>query len=97
MTIASKHLNNEGSKFGFYAALSIGALAVGFSIITVPFVTPAMRRHALPYIPATTKQIENVFKAVQLYSKQNNLNLHNPSIENVVKLLDIGSGDGRIV
>ncbi len=94
----SKPQNPEStSKFGFYGALAIGVAAVGFSILTIPFVTPAMRKHALPYVPATTKQVKNVFKAIELYSKQNNLNYTNPSKTNLVKLVDLGSGDGRIV
>ena len=97
MTAASKPINSERSKFGYYAAMTIGVFAVGFSVLTIPFVLPAMRKHALPYIPATTKQVENVFKAINLYSKQNNLNYSNPSGTNLVRLIDLGSGDGRIV
>jgi len=97
MTAASKPINAESSKFGYYAAMTIGVFAVGFSVLTIPFVLPAMRKHALPYIPATTKQVENVFKAINIYSQQNNLNYSNPSAKNLVKLIDLGSGDGRIV
>lgn len=94
----SKPQNSEGSsKFGFYSALAIGAAAIGCSILAIPFVTPAMRKHALPYVPATTKQVKNVFKAIEIFSKQNNLNYANPSNTNLVKLVDLGSGDGRIV
>lgn len=42
----------------------------------------------MPFIPATTKQIENVFSCLP---KQTGPNSNPP------KLLDIGSGDGRIV
>ena len=100
MTTASKHLNEEGSKgskFGFFATIVVATAAIGFSVLTIPFVLPAMRKHALPYIPATTKQVENVFKAIDQYSKLNNLSYANPSATNLVKLVDLGSGDGRIV
>ena len=39
----------------------------------------------LPYVPASTKQVENVMKA-----------LSNNSVKGK-KLIDLGSGDGRIV
>lgn len=87
----------EKSKFGFYSALGIAAVAIGGTIAAVPFLTPAMRRHALPYIPATDKQIKNVFKAIKTYREANQLTKLKPSREQVVKLVDLGSGDGRIV
>ncbi|XP_055616074.1 ATP synthase subunit C lysine N-methyltransferase [Toxorhynchites rutilus septentrionalis] len=62
-----------------------GSVAVGLSIVCYPFVSPALRKHCLPYVPATTKQIENVLRSVK--SSANTTN----------RLLDIGSGDGRIV
>lgn len=100
MSMASKHLNEQesrSSRFGFYATIVVATAAIGFSVLTIPFVLPAMRKHALPYIPATTKQVENVFRAIDQYSRLNNLNYANPSATNVVKLVDLGSGDGRIV
>lgn len=63
-----------------------GGVAVGLSILCYPFVAPALRKHCLPFVPATAKQIENVLSAI---SKQHS--------DHGAKLLDIGSGDGRIV
>lgn len=59
-----------------------GGIAAGLTIICVPFVSPALRKYCLPYIPATDTQVNNVFKA--LGSRKG-------------KLIDLGSGDGRIV
>lgn len=59
-----------------------GGVGIGLSILCLPFVTPALRKVCLPYVPATTVQIENVLAGLK------NCN---------GKLLDIGSGDGRIV
>ena len=59
-----------------------GAVFVGVYSLTIPFVAPAFRRVCLPYVPATTSQVHNVIRAL----KGRNGNL-----------LDIGSGDGRIV
>ena len=89
--------NQKSSKFGFYATLSIGAVAIGFSIATIPFLTPALRKHTLPYIPATPKQIKNVFKAIKMYSNSKNITSTIPSKGISPKLVDLGSGDGRIV
>lgn len=59
-----------------------GGLAIGLSVICVPFVSPALRKFCLPYIPATKQQMYNIFKALEGQKGT---------------LLDIGSGDGRIV
>ena len=48
--------------------------------------TPALRRICLPYVPATTTQLENIQKALQKFGHTRGS-----------KLVDIGSGDGRIV
>lgn len=89
--------SDKKSKFGLYMAIGVGATAIGFSIAAIPFLTPALRTHALPYVPATNKQIENVFKAVREYSRAKDLTKLVPSNKQVVKLIDLGSGDGRIV
>uniref|UniRef100_A0A1B0DGQ3 Uncharacterized protein n=1 Tax=Phlebotomus papatasi TaxID=29031 RepID=A0A1B0DGQ3_PHLPP len=66
-----------------------GGLGVAITCISIPFVSPAFRKICLPYVPATPAQIRNVLSA-----------LHRA--DGVAKaprnlLLDIGSGDGRIV
>ena len=50
--------------------------------ITTPFLSPALRKICLPFVPATETQIKNIFEA--LGSQKG-------------KLIDLGSGDGRIV
>lgn len=62
----------------------LGGLGLGISLICFPFVSPALRRHCLPYVPATTQQIRNVIGALK-HEKRHGL------------LMDIGAGDGRIV
>lgn len=79
----------KSSRVGLYATLGISAVAIGGTILAIPFLTPAMRKHALPYIPATPKQISNVFAALEAYRPNANPNKTN--------LVDLGSGDGRIV
>lgn len=65
----------------------LGGVAIGLSIICAPFVAPALRKYCLPYVPATTQQVENIMSV-----------LGKPVVGNVSpRLLDIGSGDGRIV
>lgn len=88
-TVTDSSTKSSTSRIGFYTTLGISALAVGGTILAIPFLTPAMRKHALPYVPATPKQISNVFKAVRSYRPE-----INPSS---TKLIDLGSGDGRIV
>ncbi|KDR15633.1 hypothetical protein L798_09447, partial [Zootermopsis nevadensis] len=59
-----------------------GGTAVVLSVVCFPFVSPALRRFCLPYVPATATQIENVMCALAGRSG---------------RLVDLGSGDGRIV
>lgn len=76
----SKH--SKLSPVGKFLIYGTGGLAVGVSIVCLPFVTPAFRRFCLPYVPATTEQLLGVTKALAGRSG---------------RLLDVGSGDGRIV
>lgn len=41
---------------------TIGAAAVGITALSVPFIAPALRRHALPYVPATDEQLSNLLE-----------------------------------
>ncbi|XP_066251519.1 ATP synthase subunit C lysine N-methyltransferase [Euwallacea similis] len=59
-----------------------GGVAISLTIICAPFVSPAFRKHCLPYIPATNQQLANILNALKGRKGT---------------LLDIGSGDGRIV
>lgn len=67
-------------------SLQLGGIAIGLSVICVSFVAPAFRKYCLPYVPATDNQIENILKLINGKSKNGEQ-----------RLLDIGSGDGRIV
>lgn len=73
---------NKPKNIGLIIAGAIGGLGVAISAICIPFVTPALRRVCLPYVPATDTQVSNVLKALSNRSGT---------------VLDIGSGDGRIV
>ncbi len=89
------------STTGLAVAGALGAAALGMTaltgarahvrthvVCTVPFVTPALRRHVLPYVPATEQQMHNVHAAVsQVYAPT----------PHTARLIDMGSGDGRVV
>nr|SVE93974.1 EOG090X0HEX [Scapholeberis mucronata] len=77
--------NNSGRSVGLFLASLTGGAAIALSVICYPFISPALRRVVLPYVPASTKQVENVVKAL----------LNSPGKGK--KLIDLGSGDGRIV
>lgn len=70
------------SSVGKVLIYTTGGLAIGVSVVCIPFVSPALRKVCLPYVPATTEQLTGVTKALAGRSG---------------KLLDVGSGDGRIV
>ncbi|XP_058420340.1 ATP synthase subunit C lysine N-methyltransferase isoform X2 [Diceros bicornis minor] len=70
------------SNWGFLFTGIVGGTLVAVYAVATPFITPALRRICLPFVPATTKQIENVVKMLRCRRGS---------------LVDIGSGDGRIV
>ena len=72
------------SKTGLALVALTGGAAALISAVAFPFVAPALRRVCLPFVPATPAQIENVLKALSSTSRSG-------------RLVDIGSGDGRIV
>ncbi|XP_053324020.1 ATP synthase subunit C lysine N-methyltransferase [Spea bombifrons] len=74
------HANKK--KWGLVITGVVGGTLVALYAVTTPFVAPALRKICLPYVPATTTQIENVLK--MLRSRRG-------------PVVDIGSGDGRIV
>ena len=64
----------------------LGGSGIALSTICIPFVTPALRRICLPFVPATPIQLKNVQNALKQFGHKSGS-----------KLVDIGSGDGRIV
>ncbi|XP_024434360.2 ATP synthase subunit C lysine N-methyltransferase isoform X1 [Desmodus rotundus] len=70
------------SSWGFLVPGIVGGTLVAVYAVATPFITPALRKICLPFVPATTKQIENVVKMLR---------------SGRGPLVDIGSGDGRIV
>ncbi|KAL3068428.1 hypothetical protein niasHT_030719 [Heterodera trifolii] len=72
---------------GLAIACVVGASAVGVTAISVPFVLPAFRRVCLPYVPATEHQIRNVLGLLKKC----------PPAPPISPLIDLGSGDGRVV
>ncbi|KAL3270752.1 hypothetical protein HHI36_021277 [Cryptolaemus montrouzieri] len=59
-----------------------GGIALGVTLVCSSFISPAFRKYCLPYIPATDQQVKNVL--IALKGRKGNV-------------LDLGSGDGRIV
>ncbi|OAD59212.1 hypothetical protein WN48_09478 [Eufriesea mexicana] len=57
----------------------LGGIATAISVICIPFVSPAFRKICLPYVPATTQQVQNVLQALE---------------GRAGSLIDLGSGDG---
>ncbi|KAG8523711.1 ATP synthase subunit C lysine N-methyltransferase [Galemys pyrenaicus] len=70
------------SQWGFLITGVVSGTLVAVYAVATPFITPALRKVCLPFVPATTKQIENVVKMLQCRKGS---------------LVDIGSGDGRVV
>ncbi|XP_055355899.1 ATP synthase subunit C lysine N-methyltransferase-like [Paramacrobiotus metropolitanus] len=101
---------------------------LGLSALLVPFVAPGFRRVALPYLPATSTQVQAIFQFLSGYRPpllssatanrisadvasinpqkmqfaQRPREVHGDAEENAAwiagkKLIDLGSGDGRLV
>ncbi|CAG9791425.1 unnamed protein product [Diatraea saccharalis] len=80
--ITNSKKESKLSPIGQALIYTTGGLAIGVSVVCISFVSPALRKFCLPFVPATTTQLTGVSKALA--------NHHG-------KLLDVGSGDGRIV
>lgn len=70
------------SRLGVIVTGVLGGSLVALYAVAAPFVIPALRKVCLPFVPATSAQVENVLRVLQARSGS---------------LVDIGSGDGRIV
>ncbi|KAM9350072.1 ATP synthase subunit C lysine N-methyltransferase-like [Symphorus nematophorus] len=70
------------SRLGVVVTGLLGGSLVALYAVAAPFVTPALRKVCLPFVPATTAQVENVLTVLRARTGT---------------LVDIGSGDGRIV
>ncbi|XP_035527344.1 ATP synthase subunit C lysine N-methyltransferase [Morone saxatilis] len=70
------------SRLGVVVTGVLGGSLVALYAVAAPFVTPALRKVCLPFVPATTAQVDNVLRVLRARSGT---------------LVDIGSGDGRIV
>ncbi|KAF2977911.1 hypothetical protein EK904_008430 [Melospiza melodia maxima] len=70
------------SGWGLLVTAGLGGTLVALYAVATPFVSPALRKVCLPFVPATAEQIQNVLKMLENRSGS---------------LVDIGSGDGRIV
>ncbi|XP_017753824.1 PREDICTED: protein FAM173B [Eufriesea mexicana] len=79
---SSQKISQKTSKLGLYLIGITGGIATAISVICIPFVSPAFRKICLPYVPATTQQVQNVLQALE---------------GRAGSLIDLGSGDGRIV
>lgn len=85
ITSSSESPAKRGSSLlGKVAVAVSGISAFGILAVAFPFISPAFRRVCLPYVPATDRQIRNVVSVLQKRRSKSSL-------------VDLGSGDGRIV
>ncbi|XP_061225676.1 ATP synthase subunit C lysine N-methyltransferase [Neopsephotus bourkii] len=73
---------STGRSWGLWVTAGVGGTLVAVYAVVIPFVMPALRKVCLPFVPATSTQIQNVLRMLESRSGS---------------LVDIGSGDGRIV
>ena len=77
--------SKESFQFGKVAFGVTGAAAFALVLVTTPFITPALRKICLPYVPATEKQVANILQMAKTCKKEGST------------MVDLGSGDGRVV
>eukprot|EP00729_Bicosta_minor_P010324 gene10324-25505_t len=85
-------------KPGLAVAIMSGTF-VGMSALFWPFIAPVIRRHVLPFIPATDMQVKNVVRGLEAArgsAKASAAGASN-STAAVTSMVDLGSGDGRLV
>ena len=90
---------------GLIIASIVGGVGIAITTICVPFVLPALRRVCLPFVPATNTQLANVRYdrrqeitfIIILFSFPRSALRGRETVKSKPTLLDIGSGDGRIV
>eukprot|EP00038_Savillea_parva_P009345 m.182953 g.182953 ORF g.182953 m.182953 type:complete len:204 (-) comp15664_c0_seq1:79-690(-) len=75
------------------AGAVFGGTVLGVGALFWPFISPALRRFPLPFIPASDEQVANVVRA---------LKLPRPGVAPGAtttrgRMVDVGSGDGRLV
>ncbi|GMR42468.1 hypothetical protein PMAYCL1PPCAC_12663, partial [Pristionchus mayeri] len=73
---------------GLIVAGVAGGVALAVSLAAIPFLTPALRKVCIPYVPATPTQLANVTRA---------LGRTGLTPKELGPLIDLGSGDGRVV
>ena len=69
-------------RVGMAVGCAVGGVGVGIMVLVLSFVTPAFRKFALPYVPATTVQLDSVLGYMR---------------GRTGRVVDLGSGDGRVV
>jgi len=72
-------------RVGLVLAGLTGGAALALTALTAPFVVPAFRKVCLPYVPASSTQVGNVLQALKGRPRAGST------------LVDLGSGDGRLV
>ena len=82
MSSASGEGKERVRRLGLAVGLAIGGVGAGIMVLALPFVSPAFRKFALPYVPATPVQLESVLGFVRGRGG---------------RVVDLGSGDGRVV
>lgn len=69
-------------RVGLIVTCALGGSLVALYAVAAPFVAPALRKICVPFVPATSTQVSNVISVFKTRPGS---------------LVDIGSGDGRIV
>lgn len=88
--------SSTAKNFAKIACAVVGTSALGVTLISASFLSPALRRYCLPYVPATPQQIENVLSSLRFCSSSRFSSSSNATAT-LGPIVDLGSGDGRVV
>lgn len=82
---------------GMAVAGACAAVVAGICGVCWPFIAPAIRKHCLPYVPATDTQVRRVVTSRHTHPAQLDHIMKACRQVSARTIVDLGSGDGRIV
>ena len=85
--------SRTGGISGWKIAFGMAGFVAAVGCLAGPFMAPALRKYCLPFVPAEKSQLRTLMKTIRQEMELGNAGV---SASNM-KLVDIGSGDGRVV
>ncbi|TNN15553.1 hypothetical protein EWB00_001201 [Schistosoma japonicum] len=92
-TIAHSNIHSTSSNYLLFRngiLVGFGVMAIASHYIFWSFISPVFRRFCLPFLPATSSQLDNTYTLLE-YAQSRNCD------RSLGSVIDLGSGDGRVL